>query len=98
MSPSLLWSCAGFAFVGRQVLLDVGGQEFPIDLLFDHPAALLCKDRAWVMGKFKPEHLGQLGFYLHGGGPAGQDRAGQAHHRPACCARARTRPWPNMPW
>ncbi|WP_374494631.1 PDDEXK nuclease domain-containing protein [Zoogloea sp.] len=27
---------AGFAFVGRQVLLDVGGDEFFIDLLFYH--------------------------------------------------------------
>ena len=27
---------AGFAFVGRQVLLDVGGEEFFIDLLFYH--------------------------------------------------------------
>lgn len=55
---------AGFAFVGRQVLLDVGGDEFFIDLLFYH-----LKLRCYVVielkaGKFKPEHLGQLGFYL----------------------------------
>ncbi|MEZ5600502.1 MAG: PDDEXK nuclease domain-containing protein [Candidatus Competibacteraceae bacterium] len=55
---------AGFAFVGRQVLLDVGGEEFFIDLLFYH-----LKLRCYVVielkaGKFKPEHLGQLGFYL----------------------------------
>lgn len=55
---------AGFAFVGRQVLLDVGGDEFYIDLLFYH-----LKLRCYVVielkaGKFKPEHLGQLGFYL----------------------------------
>lgn len=55
---------AGFAFVGRQVLLDVGGDEFFIDLLFYH-----LKLRSYVVielkaGKFKPEHLGQLGFYL----------------------------------
>jgi predicted nuclease of restriction endonuclease-like (RecB) superfamily len=54
----------GFAFVGRQVLLDVGGDEFLIDLLFYH-----LKLRCYVVielkgGKFKPEHLGQLGFYL----------------------------------
>ncbi|WP_457356054.1 PDDEXK nuclease domain-containing protein [Roseateles sp. P5_D6] len=54
----------GFAFVGRQVLLDVGGDEFFIDLLFYH-----LKLRCYVVielkgGKFKPEHLGQLGFYL----------------------------------
>lgn len=55
---------AGFAFVGRQVLLDVAGDEFFIDLLFYH-----LKLRCYVVielkaGKFKPEHLGQLGFYL----------------------------------
>lgn len=55
---------AGFAFMGRQVLLDVGGDEFFIDLLFYH-----VKLRCYVVielkaGKFKPEHLGQLGFYL----------------------------------
>jgi len=55
---------AGFDFVGRQVLLDVGGDEFFIDLLFYH-----LKLRCYVVielkgGKFKPEHLGQLSFYL----------------------------------
>ncbi|MGP8290249.1 PDDEXK nuclease domain-containing protein [Vreelandella zhanjiangensis] len=55
---------AGFAFVGRQVVVDVGGEEFFIDLLFYH-----LKLRCYVVielktGKFKPEHLGQLGFYL----------------------------------
>lgn len=55
---------AGFAFVGRQVLLDVAGDEFFIDLLFYH-----LKVRCYVVielkgGKFKPEHLGQLSFYL----------------------------------
>ncbi len=55
---------AGFAFVGRQVLLDVGGDEFFIDLLFYH-----LKLRCYVVielkaTKFKPEYVGQLGFYL----------------------------------
>lgn len=55
---------AGFAFVGRQVLLNVGGDEFFIDLLFYQ-----LKLRCYVVvelkaGKFKPGHLGQLGFYL----------------------------------
>lgn len=54
---------AGFAFVGRQRVLDVNGEEFFIDLLFYH-----LKLRCYVVvelkaGKFKPEHLGQLGFY-----------------------------------
>ena len=55
---------AGFAFVGRQVLLKVGEEEFFIDLLFYH-----LKLRSYVVielkaDKFKPEHLGQLGFYM----------------------------------
>lgn len=55
---------AGFAFVGRQVRLEVGGDDFFIDLLFYH-----LKLRCYVVielkaDKFKPEHLGQLGFYL----------------------------------
>lgn len=66
---------AGFAFVGRQVLLDVGGDEFFIDLLFYH-----LKLRCYVVieltgGKFKPEHLGQLGFYL-----TAVDRQGKSEH------------------
>ena len=55
---------AGFAFVGKQVLLNVGGDEFFMDLLFYH-----LKLRCYVVielkaGAFKPEHVGQLGFYL----------------------------------
>lgn len=55
---------AGFAYVGRQVHLEVGGDDFFIDLLFYH-----LKLRAYVVieikaGKFKPEHIGQLGFYM----------------------------------
>ncbi|MEN5303882.1 PDDEXK nuclease domain-containing protein [Pseudomonas sp. TWI628] len=55
---------AGFAFVGRQVHVEVGGDDFYIDLLFYH-----LKLRCYVVielkaEKFKPEHLGQLSFYL----------------------------------
>lgn len=55
---------AGFAFVGRQVRLEVGGDDFYIDLLFYH-----LRLRCYVVvelkaEKFKPDHLGQLSFYL----------------------------------
>jgi predicted nuclease of restriction endonuclease-like (RecB) superfamily len=55
---------AGFAFVGRQYRLDVGGDEFYIDLLFYH-----VKLRCYVVVElkatpFKPEYAGQLNFYL----------------------------------
>ena len=55
---------SGFAYAGREVVLDVGGDEFRIDLLFYH-----LKLHCYVVielktGKFKPEHLGQLSFYM----------------------------------
>ena len=55
---------AGFAFVGRQVPIEVAGDDFFIDLLFYH-----LKLRCYVVvelkaGAFKPSHTGQLGFYL----------------------------------
>lgn len=54
----------GFAYVGQQYRLKVGEQEFFADLLFYH-----LKLRCYVVielkvERFKPEHLGQLGFYV----------------------------------
>ena len=64
ISRFLLELGAGFAFVGRQVHIEVGGDDFFIDLLFYH-----LKLRCYVVvelkaGAFKPEHTGQLSFYL----------------------------------
>ena len=55
----------GFAFVGRQFRLDVGREDFYIDLLFYH-----LRLRAFVVidlkkGKFKPEYAGKLNFYCN---------------------------------
>jgi hypothetical protein len=55
---------SGFAFVGKQVPLEVGGDDFFIDLLFYHR-----KLRCYVVvelkaGAFKPEHTSQLNFYF----------------------------------
>lgn len=54
----------GFAYVGRQVHIEVGGDDYYLDLLFYH-----LQLRRYVVVeiksvKFKPEHLGQLSFYL----------------------------------
>ncbi|MEV8310686.1 PDDEXK nuclease domain-containing protein [Streptomyces flavidovirens] len=54
----------GFAFVGRQYPIVVGDTEFRIDLLFYH-----CKLHCFVVlelktRKARPEHFGQLGFYV----------------------------------
>ncbi len=55
---------SGFAYVGRQFRLEVGGDEFFIDLLFYH-TRLKCFVVIEIKGgKFKPEHIGQLNFYL----------------------------------
>lgn len=64
ISQFLLELGAGFAFVGKQVHLEVGGDDFYLDLLFYH-----LKLRCYIVvelkaGDFKPEHTGQLNFYL----------------------------------
>ena len=64
ISQFLLELGAGFAFVGKQVPLEIGGQDFYLDLLFYH-----LKLRCYLVielkaGDFKPEHVGQLSFYL----------------------------------
>lgn len=55
----------GFAFVGRQYRLDIGDEDFYIDLLFYH-----LRLRAFVVidlkkGRFKPEYAGKLNFYCN---------------------------------
>jgi predicted nuclease of restriction endonuclease-like (RecB) superfamily len=55
----------GFAFVGRQVHMEVGGDDFYIDLLFYH-----LKIRCYVVvelkaGKFCPGHVSQLTMYMN---------------------------------
>lgn len=54
----------GFAYVGSNVQLEVGGEDFYLDLLFYH-----LKLRCYVvielkMEKFKPEFAGKMNFYL----------------------------------
>ena len=54
----------GFAFVGNQYHLNVGGDDFYIDLLFYN-----LNLRCYVVielktGEFKPDYAGQLNFYL----------------------------------
>ena len=55
----------GFAFVGRQVHMEVGDNDFYIDLLFYH-----LKLRCFVVidlkvGAFKAEYAGKMNFYLN---------------------------------
>ena len=55
---------AGFAFVGRQVHFDVGGDDFYLDLLFFHVVQLRYVVVELKTGKFQPEYAGKLGFYI----------------------------------
>ena len=55
---------SGFSYIGRQQRLEVGGDEFFIDLLFYH-----VKLHSYVVielksVKFKPEFAGKLNFYV----------------------------------
>lgn len=54
----------GFAFLGNQYHLNVGGDDFYIDLLF-YNLNLRCYVAIELKtGEFKPEYAGQLNFYL----------------------------------
>ena len=55
---------AGFAFVGRQVHLEVGGRDFYIDLLFYHLRLRCFVVLELKAVEFEPEHTGKLNFYL----------------------------------
>lgn len=54
----------GFAFAGRQVHLEVDGQDFYIDLLFYNYRLHRFLVVELKGGAFKPEHAGQLNFYV----------------------------------
>lgn len=55
----------GFAFIGKQVHLDLGGKDYYLDLLFYH-----VKLKRYVVielksGKFDPGYIGKLNMYLN---------------------------------
>ena len=55
---------SGFAFVGRQVPIRIGSEDFRLDLLFYH-IRLRCYFLIELkVGKFKPADAGQVDFYL----------------------------------
>jgi predicted nuclease of restriction endonuclease-like (RecB) superfamily len=64
MEKFLMELGAGFAFVGRQYHLEIGDQDFYIDLLFYH-LKLRCFVVIELKDKdFKPEYAGKMNFYL----------------------------------
>ena len=55
---------SGFAYVGRQYHIEIGGEDYYIDLLFYH-----LKLRCYIVVElkiveFQPEYAGKLNFYL----------------------------------
>lgn len=55
----------GFAFIGIQKKILVGGEEFFIDLLFYNYILKRFIVIEIKTTKFKPEHLGQINFYIN---------------------------------
>lgn len=53
-----------FIFINQEYRLQVGNSDFRIDLLFYHRELQCLVAFELKMEKFKPEHLGQLNFYL----------------------------------
>ena len=53
-----------FIFMGEEFRLQVGNQDFYIDMLFYHRGLSALVAFELKIGKFMPEHIGQLNFYL----------------------------------
>ena len=53
-----------FCFVGSEYPLQVGGRDFALDLLFFHRGLNCLVAIELKIGRFEPEYLGKLGFYL----------------------------------
>jgi predicted nuclease of restriction endonuclease-like (RecB) superfamily len=53
-----------FCFIGEQYLLQVGREDFRLDLLFFHRELRALVAFELKVEKFQPAHLGQLEFYL----------------------------------
>jgi predicted nuclease of restriction endonuclease-like (RecB) superfamily len=64
ISKFLLELGRGFAFLGRQYHLEVGNEDFYVDLLFYHTQLHCYVVIELKTGPFKPEYAGKLNFYL----------------------------------
>ncbi|KPY81556.1 hypothetical protein ALO97_01732 [Pseudomonas syringae pv. tagetis] len=53
-----------FCFVGSEYALQIGGQDFALDLLFFHRGLNCLVAIELKVGRFQPEYLGKLDFYL----------------------------------
>ncbi len=55
-----------FTFVGEEYPLQVGGEDYRIDLLFFHRTLRCLVAMELKVGKFKPEYVSKMDFYLEG--------------------------------
>jgi predicted nuclease of restriction endonuclease-like (RecB) superfamily len=53
-----------FCFVGAEYPVQVGGRDFALDLLFFHRGLNCLVAIELKVGRFEPEYLGKLSFYL----------------------------------
>lgn len=53
-----------FSFIGQEYRVQVGNSDFYIDLLFYNRALSCLVAIELKIGKFRPEHIGQINFYL----------------------------------
>ena len=55
-----------FTFVGEEYPIHVGGEDFRIDLVFFHRVLRCLVAIELKIGKFKPEYISKMDFYLEG--------------------------------
>lgn len=53
-----------FTFIGEEYKVQVGGEDFRIDLLFYHRGLQCLVAMELKIGKFKPEYISKMDFYL----------------------------------
>lgn len=68
----------GFAFLGQQYHMEVGGQDYYLDLLFFHTKLNCYFILELKIDDFKPKYAGKLNFYLN----AADDILKQENHNP----------------
>lgn len=90
LQDTLLELGSGFAFVGRQVRLDVNGGKFFLDLLLFHVVQLRYVLVELKVDKFRPEHAGQLQFSSRSLMTASANWRFTPRPSGSCCAPAAT--------
>lgn len=55
-----------FTFIGEEYPIQVGGEDYRIDLLFFHRSLHCLVAMELKLGKFKPEYVSKMDFYLEG--------------------------------